>query len=132
MTTVSLSFATSGVASSMWAQLQQRQAERLADQADQKASALRAEAGKAQATADRAQENARSLKVQSEQAQGEANSAALNLVTAKSMRGVQQQLETRHLLPAIDAGKQVAVEPTSSGVPNAQGQMTGALVNVTA
>jgi hypothetical protein len=134
----SLSFATSGLAGGLWEQLQQQQAERAASQADQKARALRAQAGAAQATADRAQENARSLKVQSEQAQQDASSAQLGLVTAKSVGKVQEQLSARHLQPAsalagvstgeADSGSAAA----SKAVINAQGQTTGTLVNVTA
>lgn len=135
----SLSFATSGVAGGLWAQLQQQQAERVASQAGQKARALRAQASEAQATADRAQESARSLRVQSEQAQENANSAELSLVTAKSVGKVQQQLSMRHLQPVAasietaPSGKTVSGNATTSGsVVNALGQVTGSLVNVTA
>lgn len=133
----SLSFATSGLAGGLWEQLQQQQAERAASQADQKARALRAQAGAAQATADRAQENARSLKVQSEQAQQDASSAQLGLVTAKSVGKVQEQLSARHLQPAALAGVSTGEADSGSAavskaVINAQGQTTGTLVNVTA
>ncbi|RIX43600.1 MAG: hypothetical protein D3M94_16835 [Rhodocyclales bacterium GT-UBC] len=134
----SLSFAASGLAGGLWAQLQQQQAERLASQADQKAKALRAQAGEAQAVAERAKENARSLKVQSDQAQQDASSAQLNLETAKSVGKVQESLSQRHLAPtasssvASDGKAGAAVSGVAASVVNAQGQTTGTLVNVTA
>lgn len=116
----------------MLAQIQQMQAQRNADQAEQRARALRDKASDAQGVADRAQENARSLKVQSEQAQGEATQARRGLAELGAGQTVQSRLTD--LRQQIGAVLQSDVLKRSSLVPvvNAQGQPTGTVVNVTA
>lgn len=138
MTIASIS-ALPGQAGAVWAQLQQQQARRAVDQAEQKAQALRVQADDAQAEADRAQENARSLKVRSDQAQGAASDAQVNLVSLKSVGHLQAQFgELRTQLasalgntPAAADGSGAASE-AAKPVVNAQGQTTGTLVSVTA
>jgi len=122
--------------SGIWAQLQQQQAQRTADQAEQQARSLKAMARTAEATADQAQENARSLKVQSNQAQGDADSARRGVAAMKSLGIAQTQLAgLRQQIKEVLSPTETS---TSSGaalaapVLNAYGQETGNLVNVTA
>ena len=127
--------------SGIWAQIQQQQAQRNADQAEQKARALAGQANQAQAVADRAQENARSLQVQSGQARSDAASARLGLVARESIGQVQTQLtDLREQIGAVLAPKDVPDSPVASApvptalpaVVNALGQQTGTLLSVTA
>lgn len=121
--------------SGIWGQIQQQQAQRNADQAEQQARALQSRAREAQTVADRAQENARSLKVQSGQAQGNAESARRGLAAMESIgevqtriSGLREQISTA-LAPA---GTPVAATAEPATVINVFGQATGTLVNVTA
>jgi hypothetical protein len=128
--------------SGIWAQIQQQQAQRNADQAAQQASALQTKAREAQTVADRAQETARSLKVQSTQAQGEAESAKRGLAGMASLGDTQTKLSSlREQIKAVIAPQEataakaastVATTATVAPVVNAYGQSTGALVNVMA
>lgn len=120
----------------IWAQIQQQQAQRNADQAEQQARALQARARDAQAVADRAQENASSLKIQSSQAQDNADSAQRGLVAIRSRESMLTQLD-RQVAKVVDAvapRSESVPEPKVANVPvtNAMGQTTGTLVNVTA
>lgn len=121
--------------SAMWAQLQQQLASRSADQAEQRASALRAKARAAQSVADQAQENARSLKVESDQAQGQASEARRSVAGLSSLGQVQAQLSNlseqigKVLQSDVSGGDTTAV---LAPVVNTLGQETGTLVNVTA
>lgn len=121
--------------SGIWIQIQQQQAQRNADQAEQQARSLQVKARGAQTVADRALENARSLKVQSGQAQGEANSAKRGLAAQQSVEQVQTQLSgLREQINAV-LSPQETVQPVAESpapVINALGQQTGTLVNVTA
>lgn len=122
---------TQSVNGAVWQQLQQQQAQRAADQAEQNASALQVKAREAQSQALRAQENARSLKVQYTQAESEAGSAREGLATLKAVGSLQQRLQaTRDVIASSrqDAG----IAGGAAVVINAQGQTTGSLVNVTA
>jgi hypothetical protein len=120
--------------SGIWAQLQQQQAQRNADQAEQQARALQSQARQAQTVADRAQENARSLKVQSGQAQGEAENARRGLAAMESIGQVQTQIsDLRGQISAELAPAAAVTETTAPAtVINVFGQATGTLVNVTA
>ena len=145
--TISATSSTQGLSIGIFAQIQQQQAQRNADQAEQRATSLQAQAQDAQAAAARAQENARSLKVQSSQAQGDALSARQGLAALDSLGGVQTKLADLRdqisavLNPAIDASSAVvtdnapAIMASSSPlatVVNLFGQATGTLLNVTA
>lgn len=127
-----------GLSGGIWAQLQQQQVQRVADQAEQKARALRAQAGQAQGEADRAQENARSLKVQSQQAQGDAANARMSLASMQSIDAARSQFgEWRaQLATALESGSapvaSVAATSTAQPVLNAEGQTTGSLISITA
>lgn len=129
---------TQGLSSGIWAQLQQQQVQRVADRAEQKARALRAQASQAQSVADRAQENARSIKLQSEQARGVAANARTDLASMKSMDTVRSQLGEWHaqLSTALGAEGISSTSPsatnTAQPVLNAEGQATGTLLSVTA
>jgi type II secretory pathway pseudopilin PulG len=144
---ISSTSASQGISSGLFAQIQQQQARRNADQADQQARALQSQAQTAQAAANRAQENARSLKVQANQAQGDASSARQNLSSLKSLDETQNQLSgLRDQIRAVlnpDAtasasskvsATSVAVASTATMAPviNSSGQATGTLVNVIA
>lgn len=118
-------------------QLRQLQARRNAEQAEQVAQSLRAQANQAQAVADRAQETARSLTVQSDQAQVKAGQARQGLAVAGSIQQAVTQLgKTVDQVLARDqaVNPTTAAPPSTSPAPvvNTQGQVTGTLVNTTA
>lgn len=119
----------------LWAQLQQQLASRNADQAEQRASALRARAREAQSVADQAQENARSLKTESDQAQGQASEARRGVVQMNALDKVQAQLsDLRGQIGKVLQSDFSQADAAATLVPvvNAFGQETGTLVNVTA
>ncbi len=119
--------------SALWAQLQQQLASRSADQAEQRASALREKARAAQSVADQAQQNPRSLKVESDQAQGQASEARRGVAGMSSLGKVEAQLsDLRVQIGQILQPEVVATAASSAPVVNAFGQETGTLVNVTA
>lgn len=133
---VSASSGLQSPGSGIWGQIQQQQAQRNADQAEQQARALQARARQAQVVADQAQETASSLKVQSSQAQGTAESAQRGLVAMKSRDDMLVQLNQQVGQVADAVVKQspaVQVEAVApQPVTNTSGQTTGTLVNVTA
>ena len=143
--TISATSSTQSLSNGIFAQIQQQQAQRNADQAEQRASSLQAQAQNAQAAAVRAQENARSLKVQSSQAQGDALSARQGLAALGSLGEVQTELGglrdqiSAVLNPATDPSGAVVAKSATVALPsplapivNLFGQATGTLVNVTA
>ena len=129
---------STSVSGGLFAQIQQQQAQRNAEQAEAKARSLQVQARSAQIEADLAQEDARSIKVQSEQASADAGQARQGLVALKSIGETQSQLsDLREQLVSIKLGSDAAsVSAAGSGalapVVNAFGQPTGTLVNVTA
>lgn len=145
---ISATSSTQSLSTGLFAQIQQQQAQRNADQAEQRASSLQARAQDAQVVAARAQENARSLKVQSSQAQGDAQSARQGLAALDSLGGVQTKLaDLRDQISAVlnpgtddassavitdNAPEIVASTSTLAPVVNLFGQATGTLLNVTA
>ena len=141
---ISSTFSTQGLSSSFFGQIQQQQAQRNADQAEQQARSLQSQAQSAQSVAIRAQQNARSLKVQASQAQGDAASARQGLAAMKSLGEVQTQLGglreqiSAVLNPEPDTGAALTnistLASTTPAVPviNVFGQATGRLVNITA
>ena len=118
----------------MWAQIQQQQAQRVADQAEANARALQGKARDAQTVADRAQETARSLSVKSGQAQGEADAAQRGLSAMAAGEEVQAMLSGLHEQISAVSSESTAPAPSqvSATVVNSFGQATGGLVNVTA
>jgi hypothetical protein len=133
---VSASSGMQSPGSGIWGQIQQQQAQRNADQAEQQARALQARARQAQVVADQARENASSLKVQSSQAQDTAESARRGLAAMKSRDDMLVQLDQRVGKVAEAVNWQSPVVQVEAAAPqpvtNAQGQTTGTLVNVTA
>lgn len=134
---------SASVSGGLFAQIQQQQAQRNAEQAESKARALQGQARSAQVEADRAQENARSIKVQSDQASDDASQARQGLVALKLLGETQTQFaDLREQLATIKSGADTtsntnAVSASTSGgalapVVNSFGQPTGTLVNVTA
>lgn len=120
-----------GGASSVMSQLQMQQAQRNAEQAEQKARALQAQARTAQTDADRAQENANRLQGSSSQAKSDAASARRNLYSLEAFSDINASL--------ADLSTQIAAVLAPSEAPaanaafiNSEGQATGTLVDVTA
>jgi predicted ATP-dependent endonuclease of OLD family len=120
----------------VWQRLQQQQAERTADQAEQKARALKGQAQQAEGEAARAEENARSLQVEATQANQRAGEARQSLASLKSLEDVQGFLQKTRAQIAdstvAGAAAKPEIEPSKPPVVNADGQKTGTLVNVTA
>ena len=121
----------SATASAYLPQLQLQQAQRAADQAEQKARTLQSRAQEAQTIADREQETARQLQVRSDQAQQEAGNARQGVVEMKSLRQVQTgYTQIRQQISQVI--KQTPSPAPSAPVVNSEGQTTGTVVNVTA
>lgn len=130
MATATLS-ALSGAGGGAYAQLQELQAQRTAEQAEGRARALRTAADEAQASAVRARETARTRRVESDQAEGTAQDARANLVSLKAGQETQAGLTSlRNDIAGIQ--KAFQANSTAAAVINAEGQTTGTLVNVTA
>lgn len=133
MATAALS-SGSGIAGGLWAQIQQQQAQRNADQAEQKARTLQNQASEAQSQADRAQERARGLKVDASQAQNDAGEARRNVETLDSVTQTNSSLETLRgkVAEAVDTLTPKDAASTLAPVVNAYGQQTGTVINVSA
>ena len=123
---------TSGAASVAFAELQRQQAERNADLAEQRARSLQAETRQARAKADQAQERARKLEVETDQASEAAGRARSGLAANRSL----QQLDAQfgQLREQITSSKPTEAPPASAPRPavNAQGEVTGTVINVSA
>ncbi len=126
----SISGAQSGVQ-----QIRLQQAERNAQQADQTARALQAEANDAQQTARQAQEEARSVTALADQAQANAGQARQGLAAIRAVNASQTQLANT-VSPGTEAVKIAEpAAPAQSPTPpvvNTQGQLTGTFINTTA
>lgn len=120
-----------GASSAAWGQLQTQQAQRNAEQAEQRARALQSQARSAQQDADRAQENARQLQTSSVQARSDADSARRNVSSLESLGQVNNQLgELRNqILAVLEPSQPVVAAPAYT---NAEGQATGTLINTVA
>jgi hypothetical protein len=119
--------AFSSPAQAGWQQMQVQMAKRNADQAEQRANELRAQAADAQRTADRAQENARELSVNADQAETAAGRARQGAVLLEPT----DNLGLSRLSTAAGATGDVQ-QTTQQPVVNTQGQVTGTTVNTTA
>lgn len=125
---------TSGTISAAFAQMQQRQAERSAELAEQRARSLQTETRQARAEAERAQERARTLEVETDQAVDEAGRARRGVSATEAL----QELDTRFdaLRTSISTAFPPSGEPSESPparpVLNAQGEVTGTVINVSA
>lgn len=126
---------TQAAGSALWAQVQQQQAQRTADQAEQRARILQQQASDAQGVASLAQEKARTLQVASNSAQSDAGEARRNVVASKSLAVVQAKIsdvrgQIKEILQPDTSSKTAAT--TLAPVVNSFGQETGTLLNVTA
>ena len=121
----------SGVA---WQQVQQQQAQRNADQAEQAARSLQAQARAAQSVAYRAQENARSVSAEASQADSRANQAQQGLVAMKSIGDIQSGFDDLRQQISTVLSKDFTTSEVAQPVPvtNTSGQQTGTLISVTA
>lgn len=135
MASISSISGTQSAAQSGLQQLRLQQAKRNAEQAEQVANSLQAQARDAQQRASEAQENARSISAQSDQAHTTAGQARQGLAALAT--GGQMQSQLSHVVDqAID--KQQAAEPAIAAkspappVTNTQGQVTGTVINTTA
>lgn len=117
----------SSLSQSITQQLQLMQAQRNAESARQRARSLQAQASDAQRTADRAQENARTLKSDAALAQDASARADQSLQATKSWMQTKSQLGS--IYTRIAAAQK---EASAQGVTNAQGQVLGTVVDVTA
>jgi hypothetical protein len=115
--------------------LRLQQAKRDAEQAEQVARALQAQAQAAQQNANEAVERARTITSQSDQAQATAGQARQGLAAVSTVAQMQGQLSgvvaqvTEKLAPPKAAP---AIKSTPVPVVNAEGQVTGTVVNTTA
>lgn len=129
----SLSSAQS-VSGIVWQEVQRQQAQRNADQAEQAARSLRADAQAAQSVADRAQENARSISAESGQADSRSAQARQGLAAMKSIGEVQSGFANlRQQISSVlssDYVTPVSIQPAA--VINTSGQETGTVINVMA
>lgn len=122
---------TSGIqfaTQSTWQQFKLSQAERSADQAEQRAQSLRAQADAAQRRAVRAQENASSLQAEAGQAQANAGQAQRGVASLKSAEDAGARLGA-----VYDRLAQVKAPPVevvdAAAVVNSQGEITGQVVS---
>ena len=123
---------TQGSSSAVMGQLQQQQAQRNAEQAGQRARSLQNMAQAAQREADQAQGNAQTLKTDSVQARNDANSAQRNLAAMSSLGKVDASLgELRNQISNVLASPTMASKAPPAYT-NADGQVTGTLINVKA
>ena len=147
MATISSSSSIESAVRSGFQQLRVQEARRNADQADQAARALEAQARAAQRNAARADENARSLTVQSGQARDDAGRARQGVAYLDSVAQSRQQLgdflgqvierqpDAEPAAAPVSASPvtpTAPVSPAPSPVVNSQGQLTGTLVSTTA
>lgn len=116
----------------VWAQLQQQQAQRAADQAETSARVLKQKADKAQSDASRAQERARTTKVEYDKAETRAGNARQNVVNLDAVQRLQDGLQ--QIRDRIASSTQAAQDSASVPTPtvSAGSQTVGTLVDVTA
>jgi hypothetical protein len=111
--------------------LQQQQAQRAADQAEQNARALQVRARDAESQAQQAQEKARTIKVEYDQAEGKAGDARQNVAAQTSVQQLQDGMQA--VRQRISSSTLTATAASSAtAVVNAYGQQTGTVINVTA
>lgn len=127
-TATSLTLSTGGFVQ----RLQQQQAQRAAEQANQNAQSLQSQARAARVDAARAQQNARDLEIQAGQAQAKAASINSGLQAAAAIETSQTDLQTAYdRLPAQIA----AAQGNTYTAPNAtvtSSANVGTVVNTTA
>lgn len=135
MATISSLSGAQSAAQSGLRQLRLQQAKRDAEQAEQIARSLQAQAQSAQQYANEAVERARTITSQSDQAQATAGQARQGLAAVSTVTQMQSQLSgvvtqvTEKLAPPKPAQ---AVKSSPPPVVNTEGQVTGTVVNTTA
>jgi len=130
----SLSGAQSAAQSGL-AQLRLQQAKRDAEQAEQVARALQAQAQSAQLKASEAEENARAITTQADVAENSAGQARQGLAlvkTAGQMRSQLASVVTQVVEKQESAAPPAPVQTPAAPVTNVQGQVTGTVINTTA
>ena len=148
MPPTSISSTTSSAAQYGLQQLKLQQAQRNANQAEQAARALEAQASSAKQEAQQAQDRARSLEIQSGVANTVAGQARQGVAAVKTADQMQvnlgntldqaiQKLDTSTTTNAIGSTSTSMVtsatnENASSPVVNTQGETTGTIINTTA
>lgn len=118
-----------------WQQLRLQQARQNADRAEAEARALQEKAATAQQVANQADENAREISTQADQAGMNAGRARQGLAAIRSAGQMQAQIVQKadQIIEAQKPAEAAASTAQSgSGVVNAQGQVTGTVVNTTA
>lgn len=136
MATVS---ATASAVQSGMQQLRVQQARRTAEQLEVQAASLARQAQTAERNANRAEEEARSLSVESNRTQvaaGRARQGLAMLSTASAMRTqlatTLDQVLARNSPTSSSSGTDAASASSGKPVVNAQGELTGTLINTTA
>lgn len=124
---------TQAAGGALWAQIQQQQAQRTADQAEQRANVLQSQAREALGEASRAQEKARTLQVESDSARSDAGEARRNIVAQRSVNTIQTKLDDlQGQIARVLESPSLSASQNSAPVVNASGQQTGTVINVTA
>ena len=127
------------IAPAVWQTLQMQQAQRNAEQARANARSLETAAAQAQVAADQADQQARTIGRQAQQAQYISLQAEQSLTTIQS--GLRLQSQVAQLAQNVKQAAQTLAAPpaaatatasTPAPVVNAQGQVTGTVVNVKA
>lgn len=113
-------------------QLRLQQVKRSADQAEQTAQALQAQAAAARRNADQANEKARSLEIESSNAQSNAFRAQQGVAMLQSTGQNEARLARVSSNMVVQQSGQQATTGGATPVVNAQGQVTGQVVNTTA
>lgn len=122
----------SAAGNALFGQIQTLQAQRNADQAEQRARGLQQEARVAQQVADQAQERASTLQSESSQARVRADGARRDVKTLGAVGEVQTQLQgLRGQIAEVLSAPEISVSPTPA-VTNLDGQVTGRLISVSA
>ncbi|MCK9389140.1 MAG: hypothetical protein M0Q22_12225 [Sulfuritalea sp.] len=130
----SLSGAQSAAQSGL-AQLRLQQAKREAEQADQVARSLQAQAQSAQLKASQADQEARAITTQADVAESSAGQARQGLALVKTSGQMQTQLSgvvTQVVEKQKSAAPPAPVQTPAAPVTNVQGQVTGTVINTTA
>jgi hypothetical protein len=141
MATISSISGAQSAAQSGLAQLRLQQARRDADQAEQVARSLQAQAQNARQTASEAQQTAREITTQADVAQASAGQARHGLALIKTVGQMQTQLanvvtqvaeKQKSAEPPAPVQKSAPPQQSTLPVINVQGQVTGTVINTTA
>ena len=128
MATISSLSSVQASVSSITSQIRLQQATRDAEQAEQNARALAADARQAWQIASDAQQSARSISAQADKAETSAAQARLGVAAIKNGEQVQVQLTGA----VGTTEKPLKAAESATPVVNTQGQLTGTVVNTTA